>query len=708
MIVRVAAVWAFAISAAMSATMSAFAVHSPETAQSERTEVRLIADHHAAAPGSTVILALEQKLQPGWHSYWINPGDSGLETTVAWTAPADIRPGPIEWPTPQRLPFGPLTNFGFADHAVLRMPLQIPTNWPVGAPLRLHASANWLVCRDICVPEQADFTLQLPIEATPRIDQPMSERITKAASMAPTPLPDRGRLDIDGSAIRLQFQAPIAGTGPIKDVFFFPINHEAIVSSAPQRFERIPGGVKVEAQLGDTPPIDGVSGVLTLTTAGAKPITMSYRVSAIPGAVSSLTVLTVSETTVTDLGLGMGGSVATAAILAFLGGLILNVMPCVFPVLALKAFTFANQSDQSSTERITDGLAYGGGILVSFLVFAGALIILQGAGEAVGWGFQLQTPWVVAALSVILFIVGLNLSGFFAITISFSGGKTGSTLTAKHGAVGAFFTGVLAALVASPCTAPFMGAALGFALTQPPIGTVTIFTALALGFAAPIVALSASPALGKLLPRPGPWMIRLREVLAFPMYLAAAWLLWVLGGQKGIDAMVAGLAGFILIAFAIWAGRAAQDAMVSRMGRLAASLAAFIGIVGAGGVFFAATVESQRGVVSEPYTAARLAALRADGRPVFVNMTADWCVSCKVNEKLVLAGSTFAASMAQQNAVYLIGDWTSPNPEISAFLRDHKAQSIPLYIYYPAGDAAPRQLPPILSVGAIRSALDDT
>ncbi|MEL6318678.1 MAG: thioredoxin family protein, partial [Pseudomonadota bacterium] len=413
-------------------------------------------------------------------------------------------------------------------------------------------------------------------------------------------------------------------------------------------------------------------------------------------------------------GAGAAG-VALAALFAFAGGLILNLMPCVFPVLALKAVSLAKHGDADPRERTAQGLAYGAGVLASFLAFAAALLALKAAGASVGWGFQLQSPLVVAALAYILFAVGLNLSGVFEMPSSYAG--VGGSLAARDGATGSFFTGVLAAVVASPCTAPFMGAALGYALTQSPATTIAVFAALALGFAAPIMLLSASPALARMLPKPGAWMERFRQALAFPMYAAAAWLLWVLGGQVGVDALFAALIGLVLVALAAWALGVGKPASVA--GRRVAGAVAVAALIGA---LFALTpaieddgaaparaaqsaADGGTGAPSQPYSPDGLAALQAEGRPVFLNVTADWCISCKVNERLVLGGESFRSALEGADAVYVKGDWTRRDDEITALLERFGRVGVPLYVVYPADGSAPEVLPQILTGDIVQGAL---
>lgn len=689
--VAAAGAWAaLALVVALALGAPAFAVTAPEVARSERAEVRLHADHITLAPGGAATLILDLRLAPGWHSYWRNPGDSGMATVIRWSAPEGVEIGDIIWPAPHRLPLGDLVNYGFEGQALLRAELRAPEDWPAGEPILLRAEASWLVCKDICVPEQGAFTLELPTGDHALTDLQVSRLAATARSAEPAALKGAA-FEVDGDRLRVAAVAPAFGMGRVVDAYFYAAPLDLVAASAPQRFGVENGRVTIDALRDDGAAPQTLDGVLAVTLVDAEgaETRVAYAVSAQPGPVPPI-----ASPILAALG---------AVGLAFVGGLILNVMPCVFPVLSLKALAFARQGEAMAAERLRDGLAYGAGVLLSFVAFAVALLSFREAGAAVGWGFQLQSPLVVALLAAALFLVGLNLSGVFSVDFG-AGGARAQTLAAQGGPIGSFFTGVLAALVASPCTAPFMGAALGYALTQSAPVALAVFVALGLGFAAPIVALSASPALGRLLPQPGAWTVRFKELMAFPMYLAAAWLLWVLGGQAGVDAMFAALAGLVLLALAVWAW-AQLGPSVARLSRIAFTALAAVALVGSAATLSTATAPRAAAVEPVVYSPAALASLREEGRGVFVNVTADWCVNCQVNDRLVLATDAFAEALGAAQGVYMKADWTRPDADIAAFLRSHGVQSIPLYVYYPPGGAAPQILPTLLTVDAVREAL---
>ena len=398
--------------------------------------------------------------------------------------------------------------------------------------------------------------------------------------------------------------------------------------------------------------------------------------------------------------------IGSALLLALLGGLVLNLMPCVLPVLSLKALSLAESGTPGAARK--HALGYTAGVLVSFVTLGAAALGLRETGMALGWGFQLQQPLVVAGLALVMFALGLNLSGLWHVGGRWIG--AGHSLTQRHGLAGDFFTGVLAVVVATPCTAPFMGAALAWAFLAPAPLALAVFAMLGLGLALPFVLIGLVPALAARLPRPGAWMETLKQALAFPLYLTAAWLLWVLGRQRGADAIGWALVGVVAVAFAAWAWNRTQHR--HRLWSVPALAVAIAALAHAGQRIQAmprpqavATGVAAADGWRVPYSAPRLATLRAAGRTVFVNMTADWCVTCKANEKTVLGGADFRRALEQADAVYMLGDWTDVDPEITAFLQEHRAVGVPLYVVYPRDGGAPRVLPTVLTPALVREAL---
>jgi len=672
-----------------------------------RVEARLVADVAGVpATGGTIYLALHQKMQEGWHTYWINPGESGEPTTIAWTLPQGFTAGDIKWPYPERIPFGELANYGYSKEVLLRTAITVPAGLKVGDTVTFKADAAWLVCKDICIPEKGTLDLTLPVVGEmhslyddPNVNPQWRAAFEDARDREPTKgAPFDARFAATADQVTLFFMEPNVSIELAKGAQFFPFTKGLLKASAPQSAEIRDNGFTIAVPPGwrlrdaerrqSTETIDGV---LVIPADGAT--AQSYEVTLRRGAVPAAT----PKVAAADLPL------AEAILFAVLGGLILNLMPCVFPILSMKALALVQAGH---TERPwTDGIAYLLGVLVTFAGLAGALLWLRAMGEDVGWGFQLQSPLSVAILAYILTLVGLNLSGVFHIGGSIQ--NTGQGLASKGGLAGAFFTGILAVVVAAPCTAPFMGAAMGYAFTQDPAITIAVFLALGLGLALPWVIVSFSPALIRLLPRPGAWMERFKQFLAFPMYAAAAWLVWVLSQQVDPEGLFRVMLGLVFVALAAWAFGVVQ-ARAAHSQRIILSSVIFLLALAAAVALIAmpfaarttdgASEESATAQMPKiAYTAARLAELRNEGRPVFVNLTAAWCVSCLYNERVALATTAVAERFKATNTAYVVGDWTNQNAEIGKLLKEHGREGVPLYLYYPAGGAEPQVLPQILT-----------
>ncbi len=678
-------------------------------------EAELVAQEQGAVPGGTVYLALRQKIDKGWHTYWRNPGDSGEPTTISWTLPAGWQAGDIVWPTPSRMPIGPLLNYGYSGEFLLPVPVQVPASAAVGSVATLKAKANFLVCELTCVPEEADLSIDVPIVAAAgKPDPAWGEKIAATLAAAPKPAGLKAVFKVEGETLKLA----VTG-GPLKDAdlsraYFFPFSSTLIDHARPQPIERgaegltltLPGGYATLA--GEIP--ETVAGVLSLgdqawevtASAGALPASAGGQ-----GALPPAPLEDHSDAAAPEGRLGLPLALA----FAFLGGLILNLMPCVFPVLSMKAAALASHAHETKAAR-AQGVAYLLGVLATFLALAGALIALKAAGQAIGWGFQLQSPAMVAALALVMLLVALNLSGVFEAGTSLQG--AGAEAASRGGLSGSFLTGVLAVVVAAPCTAPFMASAMGYALTQSAAVSLLIFGALGLGLAAPFVMLSFAPPLLRRMPRPGPWMETLRHVLAFPMYGAVAWLVWVLAQQAGPVGLAYALAAGVLAAFAAWLWGLVQRGGAGAVSRAIAALAAVAAIALTGLLAFekpaAASAGPAAGATAEvPYEAwspERVAALRAEGRPVFVNFTAAWCVTCQVNERTSLSTKTVADALARNNAVYLKGDWTNRDAAIAAALAEHGRAGVPLYLMYGANGGSPVILPQLLTEGMVAEAID--
>jgi thiol:disulfide interchange protein DsbD len=679
-------------------------------------ETELVAEAVSVAPGQTIHAALRQKIQPHWHTYWRNPGSSGEASKIEWDPlPAGWRAGEFVWPTPKRLPVGPLVNYGYEGEVLLPFEVSAPATARPGGTVTLSGTAYFLVCEEICIPEKGEVSLSLPVTAGPGAADPTwGPAIRKALAEAPKPAGLTAAFEPRGDKVALA----VAGA-PLKDVdvadaYFFPFDPTVVDHGAPQAIERGPEGLTFTIVPGDafmvTPRPEALNGVLAL--ADGRAFELAATKAALPPGASGLGPPPAKAPPVSG---GTGLGLPLAMLFALLGGLILNLMPCVFPILAMKAASLAGHAHEQSAAR-RQGLAFGAGVLASFVGLAGVLIALQAAGSAVGWGFQLQSPPVVAGLALLMLAVALNLSGVFEIGTSLQ--HAGSGLASRGGLGGAFFTGVLAVVVAAPCTAPFMAPALGWALTQTPVAALAVFVALGLGFALPFVAVAFAPALLARLPKPGPWMVVFKKALAFPMYAATAWLVWVLTQQAGADGLARLLAAAVVLALALWLAGMAQRRHMAGGNSLPIAVAAgaLILVAGAAAVWPSYALAPASGATAdagadavvpyEAYSPEKVAALQAEGRPVFVNFTAAWCVSCQVNDRVAISRQGVADAMAAANMAYLKADWTRKDAAIAAELARHGRAGVPLYLVYGAGGGEPAILPNILTEGTVIKAVE--
>lgn len=668
--------------------------------RSERVTATLVSDADAAQPGVPLRLGLRLRLAPGWHTYWRNPGDAGAPPELELRLPDGATAGPIAWPAPQRLPEGPVMTYGYTGEMLLPVTVQ-PA--PSGGPLHIEASATWLVCERICVPEEGSFRLDLPAGT----HQPSAEASLFAAADARTPraLPFEARSAPDGT---LAVTGAELNRATVRDAWFLPAEWGVVEHAVPQALRVVDGGLRLALKPGAQWAGAAVlRGVLAIRDGSGQEA--YYDLEAPRGAVPD--VAGPAATT----GIAAGGDGLPKLILfALLGGLLLNGMPCVFPVLAMKAVSFAKLSGVARGAVRLGALSYVAGVLAAFAALGGALLLARQAGSAAGWGFQFQSPVFVATMAWLLFGTGLNLSGVFQAGAGLAG--AGQGWASRRGHWGSFATGLLAVVVATPCTAPFMGAAIAGALAAPPAATIAVFLAMGLGLAAPYALLAAFPGLAGALPRPGPWMDTLKGALAFPMYAAAAWLVWVLSLQAGPGGVLAAGAGMVALGFAAWLLGLAQRAdgrwrRAGYAGALAAALASLALLPGLHGAVPASAQDAQaasetaRDEGTEPFSPTRLAALRAEGRPVFVNMTAAWCVTCLVNERIALRPEAVRRAFRDRQVAYLKGDWTRGDPAVTGFLREHARDGVPLYVFYPPG-GQPQVLPQILTERTILDQLD--
>lgn len=685
------------------------------------------------APGQPLWLGLQITHQPEWHTYWKNPGDSGLPTELAWTLPAGLDAGEIAWPLPRKIPIGTLANYGYEGTVLLPIPVTVASSFapgPLAQDATIKLRASWLVCRKECIPEEGEFTLQLPIQSTTALNGAAFEAAAKAQ---PKPVlagttgivPDSQAMITDGNALQISVQGlPVALRGKTLDLF--PETSE-VIENAAQWTQAWNGSVwtaqiPLSAQRSNSPSLMPV--VLAEQAApghGAGPDTRTgYRAelkvlgtwpqgaavaTVSPALEAALKANAAQAVAASTSGSGASSLTLTAALLgALLGGLILNLMPCVFPVLAIKVVGFTQHAQDRRAHRIS-GVAYTAGVVLSFIALGALMLGLRAAGEAIGWGFQLQSPAVVASLAALFTLIALNLAGVFEFGHFLP--SSVASLQARHPVADSFLTGVLAVAVASPCTAPFMGASLGLTATLPAPQALAVFAALGLGLALPFLAASFIPAVARALPRPGAWMDTFRKLMAFPMLATVVWLVWVLGQQSGIDGAGALLILLVGLGLVVWAlslaGRARRWMATVSVAVMALLVWAFVPHITNVPTAQGAT-QASPGTGWQPWAPGAAEQIVAGGRPVFVDFTAAWCVTCQYNKKTTLANADVLADLQTKNVALLRADWTRRDPAITAALAALGRSGVPVYVFYRPG-RPPVVLTEVLSVDEVRATI---
>ncbi|RVT47507.1 thiol:disulfide interchange protein [Rheinheimera sediminis] len=646
-------------------------------------KAQLVSDHQDLTPGQTFKLALHFIPDEHWHTYWQNPGDSGLATSIEWVLPDGVTAGAIQWPAPMAISVPPLVNYGFEGPTLLVSDLSIPADFK-NSLLAIKAKVDWLVCKEVCIPAEASFELNLPVTQTAIEARDYKQLFEQASQQQPKMVALQGRYDVQNQ----KFSAAVQMPEDLKVSAFFVSAPELVDHAAPQQIEWVNGELLLRQQKNTYFSQAPERFDLVLNTL-AGPVVLQLQHEGVPVASK----LSLAEFSLLDW-LGM-------LLLAAVGGLILNLMPCVFPVLSLKALSVAN-GQNSTRQGKAEALWYSAGVIISFVLLAAVLLVFRAAGQAAGWGFQLQNPLIVGLLAYLLFILGLSLSGVIQLGSGWM--NSGQQLTQQQGYKGSFFTGVLAVVVASPCTAPFMGTALGYAATQPALAALVIFAALGVGMASPFLLIAWWPGFAALLPKPGLWMEQLKQWLAYPLYLSAVWLLWVYGRQQGLDAMALALVGLVLVSAACWLWGRKQ---LQQAGQVSSLIALLLVAGSIALLWYPQPAEQQIAKTdhAEVWSEQRLKQLVQEGKPVLVNMTADWCITCLVNERVALDTDSSKAAMALYNLTYLKGDWTNKDPAISAYLRQFQRDGVPLYVLYWPGQP-PEILPQILTPDSLRQALE--
>ena len=657
----------------------------------------LVSERDWIEPGKAVTVGLRLEMEDGWHTYWKNPGDAGLPPKMNWRLPEGFTVGPIAWPTPDRIAVPPLMSYGYEGEVVLPMVVETPADLTAGIDVRLGGRADWVECMEVCLPGRAEVELTLPVraEAAPTSAAgPLFERARRAQPVAP----EGWALDASsaGGKILLSFHPP--GGGVVEDAYFFAAEPGTVEHPAAQVLHagRTKHRLDVLPAKSRTEPLLRLDGVLW---AQGHAIRVDLPVTAL-AAVPPPPV----PPPATAAGLPL------ALTFAFLGGLILNLMPCVLPVLSLKVLGFVKQAGDDARKARVHGLVFTAGVLVSFWALLGLLLLLRAGGQHVGWGFQLQSPGFVVFLSFLFFLLGLNLFGVFEVGSSLI--AAGNIAAGQSGLAHSFWNGVLATVVATPCTAPFMGSALGYGLSQTAAVSILVFTALGLGMAAPYLLLSFSPRLLRFLPPPGAWMVGFKQLMGFCLMATVVALLWLFGQQGGVDGMAFLLGALLLAGLGAWLYGRPSATPRGRSIRLVLSAALVIlGLaVGFGPARPRAAAPAAVGSADlrwETWSDARVAELRAQGKPVFVDFTAAWCLTCKVNEKVALDTREVAERFAREGVTLLKADWTLRDDRITQALASYGRQGVPAYVLYgrdPAGE--PHLLPEVLTPGVVFSALD--
>lgn len=659
--------------------------------------VQLVLPQSTLYPGGPNSAGLYFKLEQGWHVYWQNAGDSGEPPRINWTLPEGIAASALQFPAPKRLPLGPLMDFGYEDEVLFPFSFDVPKSARPG-PAVLNAKVSWLVCREVCIPGKAELGMRVMLaasapasETTSSTDEDLWKR---GIATLPTPLPATNTAIFQATPTGFRLGVT-TGRGETEAVFF-PEDQSIIDNPSPQKLTPTKDGLvlelKKDANLQENPA--QLKGVLEL--AGGR----NYELTAMPGTVA----VPPAAPAVSAV------QIFRAAGLAFLGGMLLNLMPCVFPVLFLKGLALVQSGAEERHKLRRHGFVYMAGILVSFWALVGVLLVLRAAGAKLGWGFQFQSPVFLMLMAGLLFFLGLSLAGQFEIGLTLT--STGGSLISKQGYAGSFFTGVLAVIVATPCTAPFMGAALGYAIGAPVAVTFAVFTALALGLAAPYVALTLQPAWTRILPRPGAWMEVLKQAVSVPIFITVIWLAWVVTSGYGPELLAALLGSLLLLAIAGWflgrwpATRWATVVAVLIVGGVVA-LAAYGQKLAAEQQMDKANITSGSlaGNAWQPWSADAVQKSLAGGQPVFVDFTASWCLSCQVNERVALSRPEVQQAFTAKNVALFRADWTREDPAITEALTDLGRSGVPVYALYTPGQSDPVLLPQVLTPGIVTDAV---
>lgn len=651
----------------------------------EHTTAALISDVNRIQPGKPFWLVLKLTLKPQWHTYWMNPGESGLATTIDWALPAGFTASPIHWMAPQWLQAKKQVSFGYNNESFYLVEIT-PSREISAQPQTLNAQASWLVCGDACVPESAEISLTLPVGSEEGAPDYSADRglIHQLRDELPQQLKATGEFNLEQDTVQFRVSLMDKNLQEIDSVILFPLKNGLINYGVAQKFTFENGLLTIITARGKNPQPNNYDTLLQLTDKATHKV-HNYQLIFTPKQI------TAPPTPQEKFPL------LTILLFAFLGGFILNAMPCVFPILSIKALTIAKKNKSEFCKVRLQGLMYTVGVVASFLTLAFLLIALKKGGHSIGWGFQMQSPYFVTFMVYLTFLIGLSLSGLFYLPIFFGNATASIEESRKRDS---FLLGVLAVLVATPCTAPFMGVAIGYALTQSIPTIIIVFSMLALGFATPYLALCLFPTLLKRMPKPGAWMETFKELLAFPMYATALWLLWVLVQQSGSRALIAIGSGLVIMTFCLWLW---QKLPLEKAWIKTVTFICFV-CFSLGPIAYLTVSAAPESIVKEPFSKALVEKYRREKIPFFVNVTASWCITCKYNE-LILMGKSVKNFFKAKGIRYIEADWTSQNSEITNFLEEFDRSGVPLYLYYPS-NKQPVVLPQLLTNEILKTKID--
>ncbi|MDC0071552.1 protein-disulfide reductase DsbD family protein [Gammaproteobacteria bacterium] len=650
--------------------------------QASDSSIEIITESKAMTKGDELLLGLNFKLTPGWHTYWKNPGDAGEGASVTWQFPKGFQASEILWPGPEAIPVEPLMTFGYEDEITLLTKIKALDS--AVFPALLKAKVSWYTCKDICVPQEAN--LELTIQNGKKVDTFFANELSNVFLNLPKELSSKHRVEaLDGNYF---LQMELDGNTSVSSAYFFPEEYGLTSYSKEQSLEINKNSLSLQISQSEVDlKLQNFAGVLLLNNQDARTF---FNVNLNLNNNQKQESLSISELVIT-------------VIFAFIGGLILNAMPCVFPILSIKILNFVEQSEGSKEKMIQHGLSFSAGVLVTFLSIAGVLLLLKSGGESIGWGYQLQSPLMVTILIYLFVAIGITFMSNLVL-----GGQLAQLGNINQGygdITSSFLTGVLAVIVASPCTAPFMGSAVGIALLQPGFITIAIFVSLGFGFAAPYLLLSSYPSLLKVLPKPGAWMETLKQFMAFPMWGSALWLIWVLSGQVQIDSVLMVLLGALFIALGLWVLEKNQSSEGIAKWMSLSSVTMLLGAA----LWLAPTdyenIEQDTLSDLNSYSPELLDSLLAENKPVFLNFTADWCITCKVNEAIVLNQISIKNALESKGIVYLKADWTRKDETIANKLAEYGRTGVPLYLLY-SSEGIPLILPELLTEDMLLSYIE--